>query len=61
MTHRARLSGKMEKVNVPIPIAVHKYNVSMEGVDLSDQYLAYHNVLHRTVQYWKTLFYTELM
>ena len=47
----------MNKVNVPIPIVVAKYNASMGGVDKSDQYLAYHNVLRRTVRYWKTLFY----
>ena len=29
----------------------------MGGVDKSDQYLAYHNVLQKTVRYWKTLFY----
>ena len=29
----------------------------MGGIDKSDQYLAYHNVLRKTVRYWKTLFY----
>ncbi len=29
----------------------------MGGVDKSDQFLAYHNVLRKTVRYWKTLFY----
>lgn len=29
----------------------------MGGVDKSDQYLAYHNILRRTVQYWKMPFY----
>ena len=60
VTRRARLCGKMEKIDVPIPVAVQKYNISMGGVDLSDQYLAYHNVLRRTVRYWKTLFYHGL-
>ena len=54
---RACESGEVKKVNVPIPIAVAKYNESRGGVDKSDQYLAYHNVLRRTVRYWKTLFY----
>ena len=29
----------------------------MEGVDKSDQLLSYHNVLRKTLRYWKTLFY----
>ena len=57
VTRRARLSGKIEKRDV---VAVQKYNISMGGVDLSDQYLAYHNVLRHTVLYWKTLFYHGL-
>lgn len=36
---------------------IEKYNTYMGGVDKSDQYLAYHNVLRKTVCYWKTLFY----
>ena len=27
------------------------------GVDKSDQFLAYHNVLRKTARFWKTLFY----
>ena len=34
-----------------------QYNVYMGGVDKSDQFLAYHNVLQRTVRFWKTLFH----
>ena len=33
------------------------YNCYMGGVDVSDQYLSYHNTLRKTVRYWKTLFY----
>ena len=33
------------------------YNHYMGGVDVSDQYLSYHNTLRKTVRYWKTLFY----
>ena len=49
VTRRARLSGKMEKIEVPIPVAVQKYNISMGGVDLSDQYLMYVAVLYGIV------------
>ena len=45
------------RVDIPRPIAIEKYNAFMGGVDKRDQYLAYHNVLHRTVRYWKTLYY----
>lgn len=57
VTRTTRVSGEVQKVAVPIPIAVAKYNISMGGVDKSDQLLSYHNVLRRTVRYWKTLFY----
>ena len=39
------------------PLIIEKYNKFMGGVDKSDQFLAYHNVLRKTVRYWKTLFY----
>ena len=29
----------------------------MGRVEKSDQYLSYHNMLHKTIRYWKTLFY----
>lgn len=42
---RACLLGKMEMTKLihQYPIAVDKYNISMRGVDLSDQYFACHN------------------
>lgn len=33
------------------------YNRYMGGVDVSDEYLSYHNTLQKTVCYWKTLSY----
>jgi hypothetical protein len=39
------------------PLVIEMYNKFMGGVDKSDQFLAYHNVLRKTVRYWKTLFY----
>ena len=41
-------------MDAPQPIAVDRY---MGGVNKSDQFLSYHNVLRKTVHYWKTLFY----
>ena len=32
----------------------------MSGVDKSDQLLSYHNVLRKTVHYWKTSFHNLL-
>jgi len=37
--------GKRTTMEIPRPIAIEKYNQFMGGVDKSDQYLAYHNVL----------------
>ena len=49
--------GQRGTVEIPRPIPIEQYNRFMGGVDKSDQYLAYHNVLRKTVRYWKTLFY----
>ena len=50
-------TGRYKEIEVPRPVTIEKYNYYMGGVDKSDQYLAYHNVLRKTVRYWKTLFY----
>lgn len=39
------------------PLIIEIYNKFKEGIDKSDQFLAYHNVLQKTVRYCKTLFY----
>lgn len=41
--------------DIAVPLVVQKYNKNMGGVDKSDQYLSYHNILRKTVQYWKTI------
>ena len=50
-------SGSSCRQEIPCPAVIVKYNQYMGGVDLSDQFLSYHNVLRRTVRFWKTLFY----
>ena len=49
--------GTSRRQELPCPKVIATYNVYMGGVDKSDQFLAYHNVLRRTVRFWKTLFY----
>ena len=49
------VGGGGGKVTAPVRLAMVKYNASMDGVNKSDQYLFYHNMLHHTVRYWKTL------
>ena len=54
---KKKINSKTGTMDIAIPLVVQKYNKYMGGVDKSDQYLAYHNVLRKTVRYWKTLFY----
>ena len=58
VTRTTCVSGQAQKLTIPInAVATCKYNISMGGVDKSNQLLSYHNVLCRIVCYWKTLFY----
>ena len=48
----------MTRIQTLCPVVVCEYNnIIIGGVDKSDQYMAYHNVLRRTVRFWKTPFY----
>lgn len=42
-------TGIPEHVEIQRPLVVKKYNQFMGGVDKSDQFLAYHNILRKTV------------
>ena len=57
MDYKIKISIKWETVEVKQPLAIHKYNAFMNGVDKSDQTLNTNNVLHKCVRWWKTLFF----
>ena len=43
--------GHLVRKQVPIPPPIEVYNKNMGGVDLSDQYISYYNILHKTRKY----------
>ena len=57
MNRKIKISDKWETVEVKQPMAIHKYNAFMNGVDKSDQILNTNNVLRKCVRWWKTLFF----
>ena len=50
-------TGLSQTQNVPISIAVEKYNSYMGGIDKSDQCISYNHILRKTAHYWKTFLY----
>ena len=54
---RTKKKGEFQELSVPQPLAIHRYNQYMNGVDRSDQMLACHNVSRKCYRWWKTLFF----
>ena len=50
-------TGVHEVLNLTKPMAIKDYNTYMGGVDLSDQFISYYNVLHKTRKWYKTIFF----
>ncbi|XP_028418086.1 piggyBac transposable element-derived protein 4-like [Dendronephthya gigantea] len=56
-TRRTKKKGVFSEISVNKPYAFHRYNQYMNGVDRSDQMLAYNNVSRKCYKWWKTLFF----
>ena len=57
---RVKCKEGVTHIQILCPGVIQEYNKYMGGVDKSDQYMAYHNVLRRTVRFWKTSFYRPI-
>ena len=57
VNRKIKISDKWETLEVKQPMAIHKYNTFINGVDKSDQILNTNNVLRKCVRWWKTLFF----
>ena len=42
------------------PLVVHEYNHYMLGVDKFDQLMAYYSLLHKSIKWWRKLFFWML-
>lgn len=51
VTRRTKKGGSSQRIQIPCPAAIEKHNSHMGEVDKSNQFLAYHNVLRRTVRF----------
>ncbi len=54
---RSKVRGVYTELTLPQPLAIHKYNQFMNGVDRSDQMLTCHNISRKCYRWWKTLFF----
>ena len=57
VNHKIKICDKWETLEVKQPMAIHKYNAFIDGLDKSDQALNTNNVLSKRVRWWKTLFF----
>jgi hypothetical protein len=53
---RARVNGRYERVDLPMPSTVAIYNCAMGGTDLCDQYSSYYEFEHRTTKWHRRIF-----
>uniref|UniRef100_A0A8B9GL59 PiggyBac transposable element-derived protein domain-containing protein n=1 Tax=Astyanax mexicanus TaxID=7994 RepID=A0A8B9GL59_ASTMX len=49
--------GSWAKVSIPCPTPVKQYNQHMGGVDLSDQLIQYYSAQHKTMRWYRKMFY----
>ena len=41
------------------PLVVHEYNHYMLGVDKHDQLMAYYSFLHKSIKWWRKVFFLD--
>uniref|UniRef100_A0A3B5AMD5 PiggyBac transposable element-derived protein 4-like n=1 Tax=Stegastes partitus TaxID=144197 RepID=A0A3B5AMD5_9TELE len=54
---KVKEAGEWKNKLIPVPDSIIDYNRNMGGVDLSDALMTYYNISHKTMKWYKTLFY----